>query len=61
MTGFSQPITVGAQQFQLGMSIGAAVFPADGDEGEVLISRADRAMYAAKASGGNCYRLAGQV
>ena len=56
-----QPITVGAQQFQLGMSIGAAVFPADGDEGEVLISRADRAMYAAKASGGNCYRLAGQV
>ncbi len=56
-----QPITVDDQQFHLSASIGAALFPSDGQEPELLVSRADRAMYAAKAAGGGCYRLAGRV
>ena len=39
------------------VSVGAAGFPDDAKEGEVLRKHADAAMYAAKAAGGNGYRF----
>ncbi len=56
-----EPVKVDDVVFQLGVSIGAALFPEDGEEQERLVSRADQAMYLAKSSGGNCYRLAAKL
>lgn len=45
-------------QKSLRCSIGVA-FARDGDDREQLMARADEAVYAAKAAGKNCYRVAG--
>jgi diguanylate cyclase (GGDEF)-like protein/PAS domain S-box-containing protein len=42
----------------VGMSVGVAVYPDHGSDAESLLAVADRAMYAAKQSGGNRYRVA---
>ena len=42
-------------------SVGIALFPADGQDFDTLMVRADAAMYAAKAGGKNQYRLAAEV
>ncbi|WP_256717897.1 transporter substrate-binding domain-containing protein [Shewanella sp. UCD-KL12] len=39
-------------------SIGIAMFPADGDNAVDLVKSADKLMYRAKQSGGNCYKSA---
>ena len=39
-------------------SIGMAVYPLDGEDPGVLVNAADQAMYAAKAAGGDCVRMA---
>lgn len=44
----------------VGASIGVSVYPRDGKEIDTLITKADRAMYVAKKSGKNCYRLHGR-
>ena len=44
---------IDGQPVHLGASIGAVVFPRDGDEPTKLIERADAAMYEAKRNGGN--------
>ena len=41
----------------ISVSVGAAVYPTDGDDIRTLLERADAAMYSAKQSGGNTYRL----
>lgn len=38
-------------------SIGIAIYPDHGEDAETLISRADIAMYQAKKSGGNCFKI----
>lgn len=42
---------------QIGASIGIALIPAHGEEAETLLSRADMALYAAKAAGKGTFRI----
>jgi predicted signal transduction protein with EAL and GGDEF domain len=54
---FQQPFQADAQELFLTASIGAVVFPADGDDVDALLSRADLAMRAIEEQGGNgCLR-----
>ena len=51
MQTISRPIPVEEKEFSLSCSIGVAVFPNDGETAELLIERADMAMYRAKETG----------
>lgn len=50
------PLTVAGHELRVTASIGTAIFPADGADGEMLLRNADAAMYAAKQSGRNQFR-----
>lgn len=52
----SQPITFANQHIKISVSIGIAVFPFDGDAPEILMQRADMALYEVKHDGRNGYR-----
>ncbi|MBF0190169.1 MAG: diguanylate cyclase [Magnetococcales bacterium] len=52
----SQPIAVSGESVTVGASIGIAVFPSHGREGQELMDSADMAMYAVKERGRNGYR-----
>lgn len=54
----SQTISIGSYDFNLGLSIGIALYPADGSDADGLIRAADNAMYRAKKNGRNCFRFA---
>ncbi|MDQ6954577.1 MAG: EAL domain-containing protein [Mariprofundaceae bacterium] len=45
---FQRPYQLGKQKFALDVSIGIAIFPNDGKDGETLLRHADMAMYHAK-------------
>lgn len=45
------------RRLSLTLSLGIALFPEHGQESENLVSHADAAMYQAKASGKNCWRI----
>jgi diguanylate cyclase (GGDEF)-like protein len=45
------------RRLSLTLSLGIALFPEHGQESESLVSHADAAMYQAKASGKNCWRI----
>jgi diguanylate cyclase (GGDEF)-like protein/PAS domain S-box-containing protein len=53
----SEPFSYGGQSIQIGLSIGIARAPQHGLVERVLFSRADLALYQAKADGRSCYRL----
>ncbi len=53
----SQPLNIYKQPVQVGASIGAAIWPADADSIDALISAADAAMRAARTAGGG-FRMA---
>ncbi len=55
------PVRFDGNVIDVTVSIGAAVYPADGRSEEQLRKRADAAMYAAKSAGGNCCRLFGET
>ncbi len=44
-----------------GASIGISIFPVDGEDGDTLVSMADKAMYLAKTQGGNRFRFASEL
>ena len=48
---------VGDQEFHVTASVGIAMFPADGDETDTLLSNAEIAMHRAKERGGDEYQL----
>jgi GGDEF domain-containing protein len=50
---FRLPFELNNLILQSSTSIGVAMYPEDGDDGEALTRCADIAMYAAKAKGGN--------
>lgn len=51
IAAMAQPIAYRDQLLEVGISIGMAIFPADGDDPEALVRTADHAMYAAKTGG----------
>lgn len=53
----SLPYSIDGSQVVIGVSIGIAVAPADGNCAETLIRNADLALYAAKADGRGLYRF----
>ncbi len=55
-----QPFYHGAEQINLGVSIGVAISSGGETAAEALIDAADRAMYDAKAAGKNCVQLASE-
>ncbi len=50
---FEEPVEVNREAVYVGLSMGAALYPGDGDDAETLLQRADRAMYLAKEEGGS--------
>ncbi|MFP5380994.1 MAG: EAL domain-containing protein [Gammaproteobacteria bacterium] len=52
----AQPVQVGERELFVTASIGAALFPRDGSDGEALLSNADAAMYRAKSLGRNQFQ-----
>jgi diguanylate cyclase (GGDEF)-like protein len=53
----AMPFKIGKHEAQIGASIGISVYPVDGTEAEILLKKADDAMYQAKNGGKNGYRL----
>jgi diguanylate cyclase (GGDEF)-like protein/PAS domain S-box-containing protein len=53
----AKPFAVAGTDLYVTPSIGASLFPADGDTAETLLKHADIAMYAAKEGGRDGYRL----
>ncbi|MBC8286631.1 MAG: EAL domain-containing protein [Nitrospinae bacterium] len=52
-----QPLELKGKQFHSTFSVGVAIFPQDGKDIETLFKNSSIAMYQAKESGGNAYRL----
>jgi diguanylate cyclase (GGDEF)-like protein len=51
------PYELEGRQIVIGLSIGIAVAPGDGNEPDLLLKNADLALYRAKADGGGAYRF----
>ncbi|MBT3339057.1 MAG: diguanylate cyclase [Anaerolineae bacterium] len=54
-----EPIVVGKQKITVGISIGIAWYPSNGRTGKTIMKYSDKALYAAKEQGGNCYAIWG--
>jgi diguanylate cyclase (GGDEF)-like protein len=54
------PITVESDSVTVTASLGVALYPQDGSHGPTLLREADRAMYRAKAEGGNLCRFSSE-
>jgi len=52
---FRRIFTVDKHELSVTTSIGLAIYPEDGEDADVLIRRADMAMYSAKRNGRNKY------
>lgn len=53
----SKPALLSGREFQVGASLGTAVYPQDGRDALTLLKHADAAMYAAKGKGRNNYQF----
>ncbi len=53
----NSPITIGDITLRISASIGVAIYPRDGTDADILIRKADQAMYSAKQAGKNRYHL----
>lgn len=58
LAAIHQPFALEAGPATIGISLGAAVFPRDGANAEMLVAAADKALYAAKMAGRNTWRMA---
>ena len=57
-SSLSEPFLIKGSQINITTSIGIALYPDDGEKGEILIKSADKAMYLAKKEGPNNYHWA---
>lgn len=57
LRALEDPFQVAGRKLHLTASIGISIFPQDGRDAQTLIANADLAMYRAKRSGRNSYRL----
>lgn len=57
INSISEPTVLMEQHFQVGASIGIAMFPEDGKDGETLLRHADMGMYHAKETGKNQFQF----
>lgn len=57
MDGFRRPFAVNGRELFQSMSVGASVFPQDGDCFETLMQHADTAMFTAKQAGRNAFHF----
>ncbi|MBT7137269.1 MAG: diguanylate cyclase [Rhodospirillaceae bacterium] len=57
LKALSKPFELDSQQASISASIGITVYPHDGEEAESLLRNADHAMYAAKKSGRNAFKI----
>jgi diguanylate cyclase (GGDEF)-like protein/PAS domain S-box-containing protein len=55
--GLSQPFDFDGQEIAVSVSVGVALYPQDGSTDELLLKRADAALYTAKADGGSGVRF----
>lgn len=53
----SAPISVENKDVSVTTSIGVAIYPDGSDDAQILIARADSAMYRSKMAGGNCWHF----
>ena len=51
------PISIEGRDFNIGASIGCALYPDHGEDAQALLTHADMAMYQAKQSGGNRHAI----
>jgi diguanylate cyclase (GGDEF)-like protein/PAS domain S-box-containing protein len=58
LTAIREPLAWDGREIRIGGSLGIALYPDHTDAPEALLARADQAMYAAKADGGNRVRMA---
>jgi diguanylate cyclase (GGDEF)-like protein/PAS domain S-box-containing protein len=53
----AEPFDLDGEGMVIGLSIGIALFPADGEDADTLLRNADTALYRAKADGRGTYRM----
>ncbi|WP_028492345.1 diguanylate cyclase domain-containing protein [Thioalkalivibrio sp. ALE19] len=57
---FAEPVEINQEAVRVGLSLGAAIYPDDGERAEELLQQADHAMYVAKNGSGQELVLADQ-
>lgn len=58
VAALTEPYFLEGIELAVGASVGVAVFDRDPPDEQQLLAMTDKALYAAKAAGGNCYRVA---
>jgi diguanylate cyclase (GGDEF)-like protein len=61
LAAISKPFELEGRRSVIGVSIGIALYPQDGDTPDLLLRNADTALYQAKAAGRNTFRLFNNV
>jgi diguanylate cyclase (GGDEF)-like protein/PAS domain S-box-containing protein len=57
LNAFEKPFPLGERELSITTSIGAGIYPRDGEQAEDLLRHADAAMYQAKKQGGNGFQF----
>jgi diguanylate cyclase (GGDEF)-like protein/PAS domain S-box-containing protein len=57
LESFQRPFLVNGQEISISVSIGISIYPIDGGTAEILLRKADVALYRAKARGKNRYQF----